>query len=543
MPNAPLRELGARGIIRDVSPTDLPQNAFSDGINVRFDSGAVSRASAFRTVFDTLTGTTPVFAYGLFSTSGFDSILYANNDGRVFEVANTTETEITEAAHTDNVDPNAFTACSLAQCTYLNRVDAVPRVLTPGATEVEALPHWDSTWRCLSMRAYKNWLFAINVTKGTTQYPTMVAWGDEVISEGPPSSWDETDTTKLAGNNPISWLSSPLIDGGQLGDSFVLYTHDDNVLVQDNGGQFIFTWRRLPFDNAGIINQNCWIEIDGVHYVWGPTDIYKHDGVSKTSIIDQRNRKKFFGELNIKQSGVFFVAHDKYNHELIFCGVSGSPNAAWPSPNGYCNYGAVYNYVTDTWSFIDLPNVSSASIANVNTVWTYATVPADLTYATVGGTYFDQDDSFGRYSVFTSVQDTANGFATSKIHVLDGIDNNTKVALPLDLATMRAAWVQRAGLDFDMDGVPLRAYKTVSAVLPLATVYTNGVTLAAQVGGQITSASPINWGALKTFSPVTQYKIDTKSGGRFLAYRFTMSTANDFSVSGFDAEVKANGHR
>jgi hypothetical protein len=45
----PTRELGAVGIIKDNSPTVIPPNAFSDGINVRFTEKKVSRAPLFRT--------------------------------------------------------------------------------------------------------------------------------------------------------------------------------------------------------------------------------------------------------------------------------------------------------------------------------------------------------------------------------------------------------------------------------------------------------------------------------------------------------------
>ena len=35
------------------------------------------------------------------------------------------------------------------------------------------------------------------------------------------------------------------------------------------GGQFIFNTRKL-FNDAGVINQNCVVEADGRHYVFGP---------------------------------------------------------------------------------------------------------------------------------------------------------------------------------------------------------------------------------------------------------------------------------
>lgn len=542
MPAIPVRDLGAIGIIKDLNSFSLPPNAFSDGINVRFDNKQLQRAPIFRTLTASLTGTVPVWCYGVYVQSGFDSILYANNDGRLFSIANGTETNVSISGHVNNIDPRAFTGCTLAQCTYVNRPDAVPRVLLPSGAPFVVLPAWTSTWRCVSLRAFKSFLIALNVTKGSTSFPNLFKWSDQALNGAAPASWDETDTTKLAGENPITQLKTPIVDGGPLGDNFIVYSRDEVWKVIYTGGQFIFSFQRLPFDNAGLINQNCWLEIDGKHYAWGENDIYVHNGVTKTSIMADRNRNTFFRELNIQKSGVFYMAHDKYRNEIIFCGVSGAAAASNRNPNGYCNYGAVYNYQNDTWSFRDLPNASFSATANANTVYTYATVPAALTYDNVGGSYFDQEDSFSRFAVFSVVADTPNGISASKIDVLDGADQG-KLALALDTEAVHPAWVERTGFDLDTEGADLRSYKQVNALMPLAALYAQNVTLTVQVGGHINSASPVTWDAEVPFDPVTMYKIDTRQGGHFLAHRYKMLTAHDFSVAGHDLDVILTGRK
>ena len=47
MPILPVRDLGSAGVITDVAPYNIPMNAFSTGINVRFDEGKVRRAPIF----------------------------------------------------------------------------------------------------------------------------------------------------------------------------------------------------------------------------------------------------------------------------------------------------------------------------------------------------------------------------------------------------------------------------------------------------------------------------------------------------------------
>jgi hypothetical protein len=544
MPVIPTRDLGALGIIKDNSPTVIPPNAWSDGINVRFHERKVSRAPLFRIFYNALTGTTPVWCYGLYNRGGFDGLIYANANGRLYQVSNGTETDVTETAHVNNVDPRPYTGCTLSNVTYVNRPDAVPRYLGPTASAFANVPAWNSTWRAVSLRSFKSFLIAMNITKGVTQYPALVKWSDVAANNVPPTTWDETDTTHLAGENPLSQARTPIIDGGPLGDHFIIYTSDECWRMSEVGGQFIFDFQRLPFDNAGLINQNCWAEIDGKHYAWSDSDIYIHDGSGKTSIMDQRNRETFFHELNMSRAGAFFVAHDKYHTELLFCCVSGAAAAAIKHPNGYCNYAAVYNYRSDTWSFRDLPNASFATVANANAVYTYANAPVSLTYANVGGAYLDQEDSFSRFAMFTLVQDTPNGVSSSKIEALDFADQGKlALAADTDAGVLTPAWVERTGIDFDVQGADLRSYKQMRAIMPLARIEADGVKIGVSIGQHPMSGAPVSWSPSVFFDPRAQYKLDTRVGGRFLGVRFTMATPNDFELAGYDTDIVITGRR
>ena len=85
------------------------------------------------------------------------------------------------------------------------------------------------------------------------------------------------------------------------------------------GGQFIFQTRKL-FNDAGVINQNCVVEADGRHYVFGPNDIYAHDGTTKQSICDERTKSFIFDNLNNDNADVCFAMHNhnsQRNHVLL----------------------------------------------------------------------------------------------------------------------------------------------------------------------------------------------------------------------------------
>ena len=54
MSNLPIRDVGNVGVITDISPENLPLNAFSRAKNVRFDENKVTRSPVFRNIKDSM---------------------------------------------------------------------------------------------------------------------------------------------------------------------------------------------------------------------------------------------------------------------------------------------------------------------------------------------------------------------------------------------------------------------------------------------------------------------------------------------------------
>ena len=138
---------------------------------------------------------------------------------------------------------------------------------------------------------------------------------DLVTANSIPASWDETDTTKSAGFNDLVQMQTAIVDGLQLGTNFVIYSSTEAKVMEFVGGTFNF---RKLFSDEGIINQNCVVEADGKHYVFGTHDIYMHDGTTKQSICDERVRKFIYTGLNTKNSDRCFVQHNKALDEIYF---------------------------------------------------------------------------------------------------------------------------------------------------------------------------------------------------------------------------------
>ena len=304
----PIRNLGDAGVVTDVSPYNLPLSAYSKAVNVRFDEGKVRRAPIFRTVLASL-GFSPRFTFGIVPSSGFDTALVISNDYVINEYANETITN-RSGSITGSDDPRSFTGTTLADVTYINRPDRVPVFRDPAGTNFADLTNWPSNHRCVALRSFGDQLIALNMSEAGTSFPNRVRFSNSVLANSIPDSWDAADATKLAGFVDLVEQDTAIVDGMTLGSNFIIYTANQVWLMDFVGGAFLFNFRKL-FTDAGVINQNCVVEVEGKHYVFDNFDIYTHDGVSKQSICDERVKNFIFGGLNQSDKDICFVQHNR----------------------------------------------------------------------------------------------------------------------------------------------------------------------------------------------------------------------------------------
>jgi hypothetical protein len=537
MPNLPIRNLGQIGVVTDNHPYDLPINGVSRANNVRFYGGAICRANVFRSVLNT-TLSTPVFTFSIKSSSDYDKIGIADKNGSIYTYLNGTEDDVTPSTWSSSNSDSPYTSAYLQNVVYINRDDHVPWYYKPTSTDFAALPNWTSTHRCEAFRSYRDYLIALNITKGTTTYPTMVKWSDIAQANDYPASWDETDSTKSAGENILGDMKTPIVDGLPLRDAFVVYSQDQVWMMQETGGPEVFNFRKL-FDNKGMISQNCAVEVEGKHFVFGRNDIYVHDGSSIQSIIEGKNRKLVFGNLNYKRTYRCFVTHNAAFHEVIFAYVSGDDDVGFVGTE-YANRGAVYNYVSNTWSFIDLPNVGMMTSATYASTRTYTNISS--TWTDVGGTWYNQDAA-GRDVLFAvSPASSGVGLTASRLY---GYETSSNGVVPYAISSeaTKQILVERIGVDLDEIQAGLNQYKVFRSIYPQVDTENNDQTLTFSFAGGSTPQASMSFTSSGNFTPITGYKVDTREGGRYLAWRMTSTDYADFQLSGFDIDVIATGRR
>lgn len=539
---AKVRELDKYGVLPDMDPFTLPPGAFSFGNNVRFRQGAIRRAPVFRSALAFATIANPRYIYALPSSS-FDVIYVGQRDGKVFNVDITggTETDYSIAGYSTNNSESAWTGCFNADVVYINRPDRVPWYIVPGTSQFAELTNWTSTWRCNILRACAGALVALNITKGPTNYPSMIKTSSFPASGDVPSSWDETTPSTLATENTLT-LRGGIRDAQNFGNHLIIYGTDGCWLMQKTSSFEVWDYTKLPFQK-GAISADCVVEVDGRHYVFGPDDIWVHDGVSEKSIAEGRVRQTIYSSMNATYKDRFFVVHNPNLQEIMFC---------YCASDGYNNFNlatdpnraAVYNYAKDQWQgFDDLPYVRGAAFANLSQSVTYSTYAG--TYAEAGGTYTDLEDGFKRTPVFVGITDATYSLVDS-MYAYDIYGSGSIVSYSVDTNANKKAYLERNGIDLDQfPDIDLSFYKILDTIYPLGTIASNAnTTLSFEVGSSDYYGVAATFdGTAQTYDGDTLYKLDFNMAGRYLALKITYDDYTAFTLAGLDLDIKLNGKR
>ena len=531
----PLRQLSDVGVVTDQTASSLPPTAFTRAKNVRFDEGAVVGGPVFRRVSDLSNNIRHVF--GIDEASGYNKVLLVSDTFVLQEYFNGTITNVSGSISPLSASSAAYTGTSLADVIYVNREDRVPVYRTASGTNFADLPNWNSTWRAGSLRAYGDFLIALNMTEGTSEFPSRVRFSNLVLSGQVPDSWDATDTTKSAGFIDLVEMKTPIIDGLPLGKNFCIYSSDQVYLMEFVGGTFIMNTRKL-FSDAGVINTNCVVEVETQHYVFSENDIYVHNGAERQSIVDGRVRNYIFNGMDTGAYDKFFVQHNPDLNEVYFCYKSGDDMAQF-TDGDRCNRAAVYNYRNNTWSFFDMPNVASGTIANVQSTLTFATAPASLTFETAGGSFQSQSSGFDYHTLF--VGDAVTGISNNGLYGLDNADTGT-LSFPTDTNATKPPFIERVGIDLD-EMSQLSGYKVIQKLYPQIETPNPNKTFNFTLGGANLLSDVTNYEPQVTFDSSADHKIDSRASGRYLSYKLEVPTSKDFSFTGFDLEVTVTGRR
>ncbi len=411
--------------------------------------------------------------------------------------------------------------------TYTGKTDTTFTGCTRGANSTSAASHSDDdpvfvNVFCKSMRAFRSFLVALNIKRGGVSYPRVVKWSTEAGIQGVPSSWNETTSTVDAGEYELADTKGDILDGLQLRDTFMIYKEDATYSMSFVGTPFIFSFRQLS-PTIGAISKNCVAEFDGGHAIFGKGNFYINDGQRLKPILPQKLKEYVFTTIDGAQINKCFVAADYGRTEILFCFTADGALTNHP------NKAIVWNYITNTFTIRDLPDLAHIGYGNVGNPTT-STTWASTTTSWAGTT--------GPWTMSYDLQDKVLLFAdpaNTKLY-RDGSGNRE------DTADM-VSYIERTGLTMNGQGQPDHTtVKRISSIWPKMSI-SGSDTINVYLGTQMSTEGGISWNAPVSFDPNTQSKVSVRGTGKQYAVRFESTTDMNWELDGYSIEVDNVGKR
>jgi len=563
VPLVPIRDLGTDGVNTDVDPYSSPVKLFSMATGCRFEDKKISRAPLFLNSGTLVTAASPQWATAFETTAGSWNYLIVTTLGNVVSWTSggpgnaSVESDISIAGYAPSSYTTPVTTAILSDVVYINRNDRVPWYMAKSGSQFAALPNaggtgWDSTWRCQAIREAGGVLVAIGMQESGINYPTKVRSCDYMAFGVAAQTWAPASNNS-ATYNVLADCQEPLVDGWPMRDKLVLYCNHETWMMEPRYDQLMWNYRRI-FNGWGVISQNCVAEVNNVHYVFGPTDIWTHDGFNMHSLAAGRVRDFVYNNMVSNKSNLFFVQNNPRCNELMFCYLSTDPYCAFPVGGtvGYpgCNRAVVYNYRAGTFYFYDLPYVTSGSIGVSYSGITYAGEGAN-TYASMGlSTY----GSFGTLNIpavmmvspqvtFSSPFTGQSGTLAAAVRGFDRYGSQAVNGI-LDLLANAPVYIENEGVDLDDFNENLRTYKVVKSMYPECRLMANSKPMYFSWGSaDYASSPPPQYGTPQSYDGNQFYKLDANISGRYLSLKITYADNYDFQLSGFDFDFENTGQR
>lgn len=504
MPIQTVNNIGEVGIVKGTSPHELPVNVWTDGKNVHFADGVVYGPTVCKDIATSaLSGVTTALVSKA-RVAGSDYLLCYGTNGEAIVISGGTSYNVTSTTgNTINLN-NSATIASLSGIPIVNRgIGAYANPIFTWDLQTSnkfiPMPNWPANTNASAIRSYKNFLVALCVSRlsggSWVDYPYMVKWSHPADPGALPSSWDQTDATKDAGEYDLAEGGDIIIDGAQLRSSFMIYKNNSIWRMDNTGGPYVHSFTKV-IGTSGALSKNCIAEINGQHFVVTNSDIIIHDGASAKSIFTSGFKKAFFSEINVNYTYNTFVVHDIYNNEVLVVYPYGV-NQQYP------NKALVYNYRHNTTSFRELA---------ANTV-AYAGC-SGMTSAGLMG------DGLNGYSPRTIL---ASGAKVNLVTTVDGSNLSD------------AGYIERVGLALG----DTNRRKVIRGIRPrMTTRNTGSVTIS--VGYSDTPYGTPTYTS-RTYYPGSNIPVPFLVDGRYLAIKFEISGYTDWRLDSYDIEFEYTG--
>lgn len=384
-----------------------------------------------------------------------------------------------------------------------------------------ALTGWPAATTCGALRAWKNFLFALDVTAAGARLGTKVMWSSAATAGAIPTSWTAAATNE-AGDASLADTPGELIDAAPLGQGLAIYKQRCAYLAEYlQGSNYVFSFRKLPI-TRGVLGLNCIGEVRGRHFLLTEGDMVVTDGNTVESVADTRTRKLVFDQLDQTNYKSAFVAENKRESEIWVC----YPTAG----NTFCNRAAVWNWAQNEWGYRELPSVACAALGVVAD-----TTPAENWNAD-SGTWNSDSSLWNTQAASSAVDSLVFGYSD------DSVGTNSRFFKMDSGDTANGTDIAAIVGKYSMDLNDESRVKSVRRVYPQITAPTPGGTVYVRVGSQMTEQGSITWSAEQAYVIGTGKFISTFSVGRYHSIEFRSAGGGKWAVAGFGLEYEERGY-
>lgn len=505
-----LSNLGKYGLIQDKKPYTLPIEAWSGAQGIRFQNDGVSRALGYNQVFNTPT----IDPYWAMSWADVAALYYFYANGtNIYRTDGATDLNVTRAVG-GNYSAGSY---PLWNGGVLNGVPVMnsqaladyPQSWNSGSAKFEDMPGWPANWYAKVLRPFGHFLIAMDITKSSVRYPTLIAWSNQAASGTIPSTWTPAATND-AGEYPLSDTTSWVVDCLPMGDVNIVYKEDSVYAMRYIGGENIFDIPKL-FSEFGLLSSRAVKSFFRKHFVVTQGDIILHDSVQADSIVNKRMRNTIFNSIDSAYYDHVFVADNPADYEMWVCvpetGSGGFPTKAH-----------TWNWKENTWGTRDLPSVPHILTGILSTAGntTFDGQPAGVVFDDDTGVFneraYNPSEKKLLYCIPGSGKMFAEGDTTFQENGSDFTSYVERTGLPL------------AGTDFRGNlVVNAQAIKFIDELFPHMD-YTPGTLVDVYVADQMRHDDPITWHGPYSFDPSVDTKINCAVSSRYLGYKFQASS-------------------
>ena len=387
----------------DVPSSSLSANEYNTGYNVETDVRSVKSMLGDEYILSQIPGHT------IFVTSGFDLnnvfwFVVATREGNWYAINDAGYTDISTGAYgyvgTGYSSDTVITSSWNGTVVFINDQINPPMYFEPGAWQSLRLYDnapdnyvwnysvgYDSSGNVVPLyssltsgfvRVYNSpnlgsLLVAGNLTGniaanvvpggGTIQtLPTTVRWSQNFGLNAGPTTW--APTLVNTANEVEMPLQGPVVDGFPLNGNFYFCSYWDTCLMSPISYQSstapVFGIK-LVNQGRGMINENCWVNVDNTVFGLDARDVWKFDGGTFTPIGNQRVKNYLFSNLNPLYTNQIFLEHNssKYQIEIYYPDLTST---------GYNNKMISYRYDLDVWN--TPRDVTNATMSTESPVWT-----------------------------------------------------------------------------------------------------------------------------------------------------------------------------